>query len=169
MNEQRVSDWTLEDTIERLEASGPDSTFLVGPMDKLLVLTTFRELEERRKLDVDKQAVLSRDGAIARVSSDWLTVEILRANCEGKTWHEHSRNVWLAMVELDQHRVDAVRRADQRCETCASFYEAGPGAWWAKGDHLCSEHRDYDDYPRSVRATDGCCWHMPKEEPQPCP
>jgi len=106
MNEQRVSDWTLGDAIERLEASGPNGTFAVGPMDKPLVLAAFRELRERRK---------------------------------------------------------------QRCETCASFYEAGPGAWWAKADHLCSEHRDYDDRPRSVRATDGCCWHMPKEEPQPCP
>jgi len=48
MNEQRVSDWTLGDAIERLEASGPDSTFLVGPMDKPLVLAAFRELRERR-------------------------------------------------------------------------------------------------------------------------
>ena len=155
---ERVSDWTLGDAIERLEASGPDSTFLVGPMDKPLVLTTFRELEERRKLDAAKQAVLSRDGASARVSSAWLTVEILRANCEGKTWHEHSRNVWLAMVELDQHRVDAVRRAEQRCETCDEGFHGRQepqtigctqnGGWWE---------------PCAV-----CSRWKPREEPQPC-
>ena len=45
---ERVSDWTLGDAIERLEASGPNSAFLVGPMDKPLVLAAFRELRERR-------------------------------------------------------------------------------------------------------------------------